>query len=75
MHTQIVPGTLKNEFTWDTSEHQDISARIMSEERMGGGGEGGEGRKEKKNQINSEAGWQTLCPFVTSCHMQNKGPV
>lgn len=45
----------------------------MNEERMGGGG-GGAGRKEK-NQINSEAGWQTLCPFVTSRHMQNKGPV
>ena len=29
----------------------------------------------RKNQINSEAGWQALCPFVTLRRTQNKRPV
>lgn len=64
MHTQIVPGTLKSEFTLDTSEHQDISARIPSEKRMGGGGGGG-GRKEKKsNKFRSR-----LADIMSICHL------
>lgn len=57
----------QREFPVDTSQHRDLYGRITSWREC-------RQRKKKKkvNQANSEAGWQTLCPFVTWRSVENK---
>lgn len=76
LYTQIIPDsvTVTNSNTGRVNLLE-ILQRVRTHQRgssvkAGPGGEGG-----RKNQINSEAGWQTLCPFVTLYRVRNKKPV